>query len=428
MPSCLGAKTRTAVWIVKQYAVTPDMPGNTRHFELARRMVRAGYDVTIFAAGFHYSRREEHRATGKRIWSTEHVSGVRLVWIKTPPFTRNDWRRVVHMLAFSFRVWQVGARFLGRLSPFSPPDLVLGCTAPPTAAFAAYLLSRRARCPFCYEIGDTWPKALVEAGVVSKWNPLTVALSWLDRFLIRKAALIPTPLPGGAIYVAEQGGNAERVRWIPNGVTLDAWLGHARGETRSKTSFMVVYVGILASVTPLDTLLRAAATLEQEIDDLRIEIVGDGPRKAHLESLAESLGLTCVRFRPSVPRTEIPAILAEAAVGYYALRETASFRVYGVGGKKLSEYFAAGLPVVFAASTMIDPVKKANCGISVPPYDVTAVAEALRTLYALSEAERLEMGRRGRRVARDEYSWDVLAARLGDVLLEVVQQEGTRKH
>lgn len=185
--------------------------------------------------------------------------------------------------------------------------------------------------------------------------------------------------------------------------------------------FTVVYTGILAPVTPVETLLRAAAILkEQGLDAVQFEIIGDGPRRPYLESLAASLELARVRFRDSVPRTEIPAILEKASVGYYTLRDGPSFYTYGVAGKKIPEYLAAGLPVVFAASTSMDPIEEAKCGITVSPHDAGAVAEAIRTLYEMSPEERNAMGLNGCRYAEEDYSWDVLAERLGDRLQEVL--------
>lgn len=41
------------VWILNHYAVTPDLPGETRHFDLGRELVKQEHKVTIFATSFH---------------------------------------------------------------------------------------------------------------------------------------------------------------------------------------------------------------------------------------------------------------------------------------------------------------------------------------------------------------------------------------
>lgn len=43
------------LWIINHYAISPDMAGGSRHFDLAREMAKDGHDVTIFVTGFDHS-------------------------------------------------------------------------------------------------------------------------------------------------------------------------------------------------------------------------------------------------------------------------------------------------------------------------------------------------------------------------------------
>jgi len=63
------------IWIFNQYAITPDMPGGTRHYDLGRELVRRGHQVTIFASSFHhYLHREMRLRPGER-WKFEDADG-----------------------------------------------------------------------------------------------------------------------------------------------------------------------------------------------------------------------------------------------------------------------------------------------------------------------------------------------------------------
>lgn len=42
------------IWIFNHYAITPDMPGGTRHYNLIKELVKRRYDVTIFISSFNY--------------------------------------------------------------------------------------------------------------------------------------------------------------------------------------------------------------------------------------------------------------------------------------------------------------------------------------------------------------------------------------
>jgi len=40
------------IWIFNHYAITPDLPGGTRHFDFAKELTKRGCNVTIFASSF----------------------------------------------------------------------------------------------------------------------------------------------------------------------------------------------------------------------------------------------------------------------------------------------------------------------------------------------------------------------------------------
>ena len=73
------------LWIFNHYAVTPDLPGGTRHFDLGRELVKQGYDVTIFASGFHHSQHRRLKLPPGEPWRIEDVDGVKFIWLKTFP-------------------------------------------------------------------------------------------------------------------------------------------------------------------------------------------------------------------------------------------------------------------------------------------------------------------------------------------------------
>ncbi len=77
------------IWIFNHYAIAPGTSGITRHYDLAKELVKLGCDVTIFASSFdHQMRKEIHIYDDKTNALTEEYSGVRFVWVKTPPYQK----------------------------------------------------------------------------------------------------------------------------------------------------------------------------------------------------------------------------------------------------------------------------------------------------------------------------------------------------
>lgn len=96
------------IWIFNQYAHPPDLPGGTRHYDLGRELVRRGHQVVIIATSFHHYMHKETRLKPGETWKVEEIDGMKFVWLRTPPYQRNDWRRVRNMVVFMFRASRLG--------------------------------------------------------------------------------------------------------------------------------------------------------------------------------------------------------------------------------------------------------------------------------------------------------------------------------
>jgi glycosyltransferase involved in cell wall biosynthesis len=135
-----------------------------------------------------------------------------------------------------------------------------------------------------------------------------------------------------------------KIAVVPNGVELERYLD-AQPLVRADFGFqsddvLFIYVGRLGPEKNLDFLLRAFNAVADSFDRVRLLILGDGPARADLESLASSLGLSArVRFEGMVPYDKLPAYLAmcDAFV-------TAS--VTEVHPLSVIEAMGAGLPVI----------------------------------------------------------------------------------
>lgn len=131
---------------------------------------------------------------------------------------------------------------------------------------------------------------------------------------------------------------------VPNGVELDRYLD-AQPLSRADFGYsaddvLLIYVGRVANEKNLDFLLRTFQAVAQSFDHVRLLILGDGPTREELETLASELGLSSlVRFAGMIPYDDLPAYLAmcDAFV-------TAS--VTEVHPLSVIEAMGAGLPVL----------------------------------------------------------------------------------
>src|SRR5262249_18632502 len=139
----------------------------TRSYDLGRELVKRGHEITIFASSFSYYRHCELKLPPHGEWHKfETIDGVRFVWLRTFPYHVNDWRRVLNMVTYAFNAWRAG-----RVSR-DKPDVIIGVSVHPLAALMAYLLSRRKKARFLFEVTDLWPLTLIELGRLSKGSPM----------------------------------------------------------------------------------------------------------------------------------------------------------------------------------------------------------------------------------------------------------------
>jgi glycosyltransferase involved in cell wall biosynthesis len=427
-PPGADGRARRQLWIVNHYADAPDRASGTRHFDLARRLVAADLDVTIIASGFsHVSGREERLRRGQ-LYRVERFDGVRFVWLRTLPYRGNDWRRQLNMLSFLTSLLLVQARL-------SRPDAVIGSTVHPFAALGAWVVAKARRSAFIFEVRDLWPQTLVDLGAMQEGSPGERFLRGIEAFLVRRAAAVVTLLPGMRDYLVERGLPADHVRYIPNGVDLDAFdrppaddnpspaavasclvaIDRLRGEGR----VVYAYVGALGRVNDVATIVRAAVLADTRSPGrIGVVLVGDGPERPELERQARNV--EAVAIAPPVPKRWVPEVLRAADAGIVHATANPVYR-YGISFNKLFEYLAAGLPVVFACDSAYDPVAIAGAGISLHPNDAEGLARAFLELADVGTATRTQMGSAGRAYVAREHD----IASLSETLAEIVTTAAT---
>ncbi|MBC7080574.1 MAG: glycosyltransferase family 4 protein [Methanothrix sp.] len=406
------------IWIFNHYAHPPDLPGGTRHYDLGRELLRRGHRVVIFASSFHHYIHRETRLGPREAWRLEEVDGVKFVWLRTPPYTCNDLNRVRNMVAYMLRACHLGRKLPRLLPHVGQPDVVIGSSVHLLAVLAALWVARRYHAKFVMEVRDLWPQAIVDMVVLSERSPVVWLLRRLEKYLYTCSERIVVLGLQMFDYMSRLGVPRDRIVWIPNGVDLSRFTAAPPGPAGGN-GFRVLYLGAHSQSKELDVLIRAAKMIQDwNYVDISCALVGDGPEKSRLIALAAELGLVNVRFYDPVPKTEVPMVLHEASA--LLIVEEAKFFSYGGSILKLSEYMAVAKPIIFCVNAPHNPVEEARCGITVPPRQPEALANAILKLYQMSPEDRAAMGRRGRAYVEEHHDIRKLAERLEGVLVDVV--------
>jgi len=401
---------RRVVWIVNQYAGSPAHGMEYRHYELGRELVRLGMTVVVVSGSYSHLFTHQPSTTGG--YTFEDVGGLTYCWVRVPIYRRAmSLGRVFNMIVFMLRLYRLP---LGRL-PI--PDAIVVSSPSLFPIRPAERWARRWGCRLVFEVRDLWPLTLQELGGLSDRHPLVAVMSWFENHAYRVADAVVCVLPAAGPHLEAHGMSPSKLRVIPNGVSEDALAEPTTGPpatVRAATvvgNFTVGFVGTLGMANALDALIGAARLLVDE--DIRVVIVGQGPDEERLRALAA--GLANVEFTGAVAKTDVPATLRLLDACYVGYHRSPLYR-FGIAPNKVYDYMAAGRPIILAAEASNDVVHDASCGLTVPPDDPVALAEAIRSLRAMPAAELAQLGTNGRAYVEREHTYGSLARRYLSVL------------
>jgi len=398
------------IWIFNHYAITPDFPGGTRHFDFAKELVKRGHNVTIFASSFNYSLLKEVKKYEKSNFIVEYYEGVRFIWIKTFPYSKNDWRRIINMLSYSFRAYRICKKL-----NTEKPDVTIGSSVHLFAVYTAYLLAKYYKVPFIMEVRDLWPLTLIEMGV-SKFHPFIIILGLLEKYLYKRANGIIVVPPKAKDYIIQFSIPQDRITYIPNGTDLERFNITSESNIRDR-KLKLLYVGAMNKANGLENVLLAAKLLRDL--PIIVDLVGEGMEKENLTRLKERESINNVNILNGVPKSEVPKILMDADALLHIEMDLPSSQ-FGGSPNKLFDYLSTGKPIIYASNYVKDYLDSIGCGIYADPNNYEDLALAIKKLLSLSSKERVKMGMNGRKYVEKYHSIPVLVDKLEEVIKEAV--------
>lgn len=220
----------------------------------------------------------------------------------------------------------------------------------------------------------------------------------------------------------------DRPRVMPMGVDTDSFKPEPPDEElRGRLSIRgpcLLFVGRLAEKKGVRYLLEAMPEVLRHSPECTLVIVGDGPLRGELQSLAGELGITGnVRFVGGVAHQQLPPYYATADifVGPSVVAQSGDTEAFGV---VFAEAMAAGRPVVATSVGGVgDIVVPGRTGLLVEPQSASALAEAIKQLLDAPDAVR-KMAALGHRWARRKFEWRNVGAGYAALLMDVVKAAG----
>ena len=368
----------------------------SRLSELAQGLVHSGYKVTVLTSMPNYPQGKIYPGYGG-ILKIEKMQGVRVIRTAIYPTQKiSILPRLANYFSFVLSSWLIGGWYIEK------SDYILTESPPLFLGITGYFLSRWKGAHWIFNVADLWPESAVRLGVLKNGF-----LLWLNQvlecFFYNKAWAVT----GQSRTILENIHNRfsdVHTYHLSNGVDISLF-GPDKGNTEAELLLNIdghvtaIYAGLHGLAQGLNQVLLASEIL-QDLRELKIVFIGDGPEKIKLVAKANELSLINVRFIDPVPKSKIPALLATADI---CIVPHKTF-IPGAVPSKLYEAMATERPVVLVAEgEAAQIVNNSLCGVVVEPGDIEGLAHAIRHL-ALNPEDRKKMGLAGRQVALACYN------------------------
>lgn len=299
--------------------------------------------------------------------------------------------------------------------------------SPLLQALPALWLARVKAAPCVLWVQDLWPESLSATEFVR--NRLALKLvEGVIRFIYRHTDRVLVPSEAFRAPIERLGVLPERITYYPN-----AYVEEPSGTTPDDAEkalaneiaggFSVVFAGNLGTAQSLETVVEAAALLQEWDVPVRFFLIGSGSRTAWVEQEIARRSLENLRLPGRFPSKAMPRLYAAASALLVSLRDEPIF-AYTIPSK-VQGYLAAGRPVVASLNGEgARIVELAGAGVACPAGDGRALADAVRDLSLMDAAERAEMGENARRYATSNFSLARLAPVLVGLLAEQIRKAG----
>lgn len=408
------------VWIINQFANTPDMPGGTRHYEIAKYFSEIGWEVEIFASDFNLSRRKFLKIEKLQLVKTEEYSKIKWHWIITFPYQINNWKRYINLISFCLNMLIKQMQLILKNSfSNSNPDIIIASSPQLPASFVSLLISKILRKKFIFEVRDLWPQVLIDMGGFNKKNFFIRFLYWMEEELYKNANSVVILAEGAKKYVLDKG--AKRVLWLPNGSDLAKFVplpySNENCNFNNENPFIIIYAGVHGIANDLSNVINAAKLLKN--DPVKFVFIGDGPTKNDL--ILQAINLKNVIFMPAVSKDLIPKKMSEANAILISLADIKLFQ-YGISPNKLYDAYALARPVISTLKGSINnQIDNLKLGLTSDPGNPNDLSNIIKKMYRLPKEERENMGYRSRRLAEEIYNRDKIRKMYSSLITNILE-------
>ena len=393
---------------IHQYFKTPNEPGGTRSYWMAKELINNGHEVImITSTTLDGTNRQE-----------KMIDDIRVIYLKEEYHQKMSIaKRLNSFLGF---VW----KSTKEAKKYQNIDLVIATSTPLTVGIPALYLKWFKKIPYIFEVRDLWPEVPIQMGAIK--NTALICLTRLFEKTIYKnakhvIALSPGMQDGVKKYILK-----EKTSMIPNMAKKDKFWPRNKDVVLEKklglkpNSFKVTHFGALGLANGANTIIESAKFLKDD-DTVEFLFVGGGATEEELKKECQKNRLENVKFLGSFPMKETSEIVNLSDISIVSFKDLPI--LYTNSPNKLFDSLSAGKPIIVnSAGWTKDMVEKYNCGYYVDPNQPQDLVDKVKYLQNHHNIIKV-MGLNSRKLAEEKYDKSILSKQFAEVVRGVSVKE-----
>lgn len=402
--------------LLDHYVGSPEMGMEFRPYYMAQEWKKLGYDVRLVGGDYSHLRIKNPKID--RDFTNEDIDGIHYTWIKTGKYEGNGIGRAKSMIQYVGKI----RRHAKKLAKEWKPDVVIASSTYPLDTYAAQRLKKLTGCTVIHEIHDMWPAVLMGIFGMRKSHPFVQWMQIAENSFCKNSDYVVSLQPNTKDYLVKHGMKPEKWKNINNGVVLSEWETPQPIPKKHKEvfdrlhregKFVVCFFGTVSKSYALDYLIKAI----QKLGNDKVVAVIIGAENDYHKSLRE-LSKKCMPdnfiFLPKISKLSIPSLLKESDALYVA--SVASWIMqFGISMNKLFDSMMSGKPIIYAMGAPNNYIEEFNCGISVEPESVDALAEGINRMFSLQPEKREQLGKNGHDAVMKYFTYEKLGKRFAEL-------------
>lgn len=395
--------------------------GATMQYELARHLAASGHTVTVITPiPYHHMVSADMPEPSR----DEFLDGFHVIRVKSHGTTNGSLiARAICEVLTDIDILVKGLRI-------KPVDILYIMPPPITLPFFAALIKWVRKSKMVLFLQDTFPEFLISMNLMSRRNICFKIARVIEKLTYRNVDYLGVHSPKNRAYIISRGVDERKVHVIPLWADTD-FLGKQQRPTQLLSKyqldhkFVVMYAGTIGFAVGAKTLPQAAKLLERE-EDIQFVVIGGGNKKKEMQEEMNHLESTNILSFSPIPREDLPDVLASSDILLVMLRKEQSTNPNGyfkaVIPHKMLTDMSSARPVLLSAevdSNAADLVHIANCGLTVPPEDPAAIAEAILRMKQ-DQKQRELWAKNGYEFVRRQFSASRQVERMEEMFINVV--------